>query len=441
MVDVDINELFKARYMSLQCPPSSSQAKEFCEGIITDIKASEVRIRSRKPRDDAAFVRCASLIIADLILGSARGGGGWSYHPMSRSYFSELSFGYVAFKSIIDEMQKLGLVSVSKGRNAADANFTDKVSFRPSLATRIKPTTKMIEKLIGCGISVEAAHKHFPQQLPSNVIEVRGASKRFKGQKIKGRRLKAVKNDAYLQIEEEIKSLNSFLSSFQIEGGAFSGYRRLFNQADHPDFNYNKGGRIYCSGSHSYQELKKQSRQNLKIDGSEIVEIDVNASYLTILHGIKGCELPDGDDIYDIEGIDRRVVKSWIKSTMGHQDFHKRWTPEIKKDLSNEGIRLAKHQTYGFFKAPILEKFPCLAGWGEEDIGWADLMYLESKAIIGTMMEMMLLHASPCLSVHDSIIVRKSDSILASKILIENYQLHCGVIPRLHQQPTPSAVL
>jgi len=142
MVDVDINELFKARYMSLQCPPSSSQAKEFCEGIITDIKASEVRIRSRKPRDDTAFVRCASLIIADLILGSARGGGGWSYHPMSRSYFSELSFGYVAFKSIIDEMQKLGLVSVSKGRNAADANFTDKVSFRPSLATRIKPTTK-----------------------------------------------------------------------------------------------------------------------------------------------------------------------------------------------------------------------------------------------------------------------------------------------------------
>jgi hypothetical protein len=56
--------------------------------------------------------------------------------------------------------------------------------------------------------------------------------------------------------------------------------------------------------------MKKSDRPNLKIDGEPIVEIDINASYISILHGISGYPLPQRDDLYDIGGIDRTIIKA-----------------------------------------------------------------------------------------------------------------------------------
>ena len=48
--------------------------------------------------------------------------------------------------------------------------------------------------------------------------------------------------------------------------------------------------------------MRKAERPNLLINGEAISEIDINASYLSILHGISGYPLPDREDIYDIGG-------------------------------------------------------------------------------------------------------------------------------------------
>ena len=69
--------------------------------------------------------------------------------------------------------------------------------------------------------------------------------------------------------------------------------------------------------------MKQQDRARMRIGGEEVVEIDINASYLTILHGISGFALPDRDDIYDISGIDRVIVKAWITSTIDHHCFQR----------------------------------------------------------------------------------------------------------------------
>ena len=85
-----------------------------------------------------------------------------------------------------------------------------------------------------------------------------------------------------------------------------------------------QGGRIYGVGDYNYQNVRKSDRPNLRIDGEPIVEIDINASYLSILHGISGCPLPERDDLYDIGGIDRTIIKAWVSSTIGHHCFHTR---------------------------------------------------------------------------------------------------------------------
>ena len=80
------------------------------------------------------------------------------------------------------------------------------------------------------GIDKQSATKHFPPQLPEEVIEVRAKSENIRGRKVKGKKLKFAHTAKSRAIEAEIKELNSFLVSFELEGAGFSGYGRLFHK-------------------------------------------------------------------------------------------------------------------------------------------------------------------------------------------------------------------
>ena len=65
--------------------------------------------------------------------------------------------------------------------------------------------------------------------------------------------------------------------------------------------------------------------------------------------------------------------------------------------------------------------FPMLADWPSQRVTWADLMFIESEIVIGTMLELMRSYSAPSFPVHDSIIVRKSDTELAFDILSQQF--------------------
>ena len=98
-------------------------------------------------------------------------------------------------------MEALGLISISKGRNAQAPQF-DK-----GVATSYE-----------AGVRYGSARKHFPQQLPRNVVEVRGKSTTVRGMKTKGKKLKLVHTEKSRAIEADVKSLNSFIVDFELEG-------------------------------------------------------------------------------------------------------------------------------------------------------------------------------------------------------------------------------
>ena len=89
----------------------------------------------------------------------------------------------------------------------------------------------------------------------------------------------------------------------------FSGFRRLFNEGDRADFDYNHGDRLNHADSGGCIRMLKGKRGFIKIDGEGIVEVDINASYLTIMHGLKQQPLPNRADIYAIGDLPREVVK------------------------------------------------------------------------------------------------------------------------------------
>ena len=79
----------------------------------------------------------------------------------------------------------------------------------------------------------------------------------------------------------------------------------------------------------------------------------------------------------------------------------------------------------------VLEFFPFMADWSLGDIGWSDLMFIESEIIISTMLELMNDHNILSLPVHDCIVVRKSDQELAMRTLSEQFYKQTGEVPKL----------
>jgi hypothetical protein len=121
-----------------------------------------------------------------------------------------------------------------------------------------------------------------------------------------------------LELEKQVHDLNEFLDRFEVRGGAHRGYVRIFNQGDRADFDWNKGGRLYSQGDNSYQRMKQTDRLRMTINGEEVCEIDVRASYLTIYHAHCNAPLDLERDPYDLPGLGaatRNVVKLWFVAT------------------------------------------------------------------------------------------------------------------------------
>ena len=102
----------------------------------------------------------------------------------------------------------------------------------------------MVSMTDEAGVHHGSARKHFPQQLPNNVIEVRGKSTSVRSVKTKGKKLKFAHTEKSNAMKANKKSLNKFLAGFDLEGEGFSGYRRLFSNGDLDGFDFQWGGRL-----------------------------------------------------------------------------------------------------------------------------------------------------------------------------------------------------
>ncbi len=177
--------------------------------------------------------------------------------------------------------------------------------------------------------------------------------------------------------------------------------------------------------------MPKEKRSQIKINGESVVEIDINASYLTIMHGLKQQPLPNRADIYAIGDLPREVVKKWFAISFGVKKFHRQWLQGNVKDLKENCPDYRTWMTAKVVEQAVLEYFPFMVDWSSGDIGWSNLMFIESEIIIGTMLELINDHNVPSLPVHDCIIVRKSDQELAMRILSEQFYKQTGLVPKL----------
>jgi hypothetical protein len=442
------SELLDASYAALDSKAATEDARKLVETLCNQITATEERLGRRqhhRVKTAAQFQAAVEAFVADLLRAHAYGNG-LVYRSLRPASFTGKAVSYRTFVTVCELLTEIGLVESWSG-------YQDTVQFEggPKLgynrhATRFRAKQALLDLCAQHGVAVADVDRHFLLPLPEQPLQLRASSSRNGfGEKVRGK-LMPIRRP--IGIEEAVRELNEFLDSFELRGGTHRGYLRVFNNGDHPDFAWNMGGRFYSQGEANYQQMSKDERLRMTIDGEPVCEIDIRASYLTIFYAWNGANLDPHRDPYDLPGLGpdaRPVVKAWFVATFGIDTHLDKWPKQIAADYRARTCRrLSKDYPIARIREKAFEAHPVLARWGQpidvtrmncwqdhpmldrwrdgtRRMGWADLMYLESAAVLYAMQVLRMGHGIPSLSMHDSLIVPVSNRDVAVDAIRKGY--------------------
>jgi hypothetical protein len=414
--------LLSATYASLNCRAVTGEAKALVDQLTSMVEDKEKRRYKRGKSARTSLMRAVAGFLGDLLHAAANEKyRGWVYHAVRPETFSGELVSYRTFSSLAKSLVELGLIEHKPGN-------------RSRVATRFRAKRELLDIAAGCQITPDNCNDNFVAALPRHPIILKTSSQRMRRSKVPGRMMGFERTPQVQALEADMHRLNRFLNGFEISGGRHRGYRRIFNQGDVEGFAWNKGGRLYSQGG-GYQSLKSNARFEMTINGEPVGELDVTASYLTLLHGLSRLPFDPSSDPYELPGIERDIVKGWTVATLGNAGHLRRWPTKQVKDYEEKNSRaFPKKVRARDVRSAMEQKHPVFLTWDDQKISWADLMFAESEAILGTMLTLMDEHGVPSLSVHDSLIVGRRHLELARVILENQYERVCGIKPVLKEK-------
>jgi hypothetical protein len=372
--------------------------------------------------------------VADLLSAcNDHDANGWTWRSLNKSGFTGHAVSFRDFDAVVSAWLACGLLERVTG-------FKETIEFDPGdpirvrgKASRFRATPKLLALCAEHGITPQNVSEHFAYRAPEHPLRLNASSRTVEHWKEPGRPMRYTRTEQTAQLEEPIKELNTFMAQHVISGAMHRWFHRTFNMGDTKDFAWNKGGRLYSDGKGSYQNIPRPERLKMTINGERVCEIDIRASYLTILHALYHVPFQVSAEVdpYQIAGIPRNVVKAWCTVRFGTKGAGTRWPPEAIKKYAedNDGADLGEFRIKDV-EREVCRKFPLMGSWTELKETWADLMWLESEAVVSTVILLMRSEV-PSLPVHDSLIVPASAEAMAKDVLSNNYGHVCGVTPVL----------
>ena len=402
----------EASYLSFSFYPISLNSKSLINKLVELAKPDMGKRKKVSPQ----FINAMELTIPALLRVACDDPNAFLYHSMSPKAFKagengnggdEIKpVGYYPFKAVVDGLSREGFLEVVTGWKECTAPKDSK-----GTATRFRATTKLIDYATEHGVLLEFWSYHFayasrPTSVSDPIILKASSSKDWRNGKLQGvampvdQRLPQVA--AY---GAEVNDLNAYFAGQDIQPAHLHhSFVRIFGEGDKEGADFSKGGRLYSHGiGKGYQNVKKHIRRAMTIRDEPIAEVDLRASYLTILHQRMGVQLP-AEDPYDIPGLPRGIVKTWVSITLGNGGLHKKWPPECKEKYRDaedtEGRDLQADHPIGETQRKIMDHLPLLKDWAKNPIGWGDLQFIESTAVMGAVRTLAFDHDIPALPLH-----------------------------------------
>jgi len=297
------------------------------------------------------------------------------YHPRDSKAFTGELVTHRPFIAAVDGMVALDLLHTRQHSNRPYDWGEDGFSFT-GLAARLWPTQRFLELASEHGVTPDTVRDTFdlefstiPPVLPRHLVERRPLSEPRRSDRKAVRPVQAIipiaGDEAAQQLAEWVAEANAFAAEHDVQGCLPPRWKRIYGPS------WLLGGRWYALGaSGRYQALPKTRRAAITIDGQPTAEIDIQASHLSILLGLLGLGLPDGDP-YEFSALPRSVVKKWITATIGKGTPVVRWAQRALNDQP-ELAGFSPH-TVG---AAVMERFPFMAAPAESVAGPARLAEL-----------------------------------------------------------------
>jgi hypothetical protein len=428
-------ELRSATYAALSAEPTSDLAVSLCQSLAAKLFHQRVRGATRLQ------TKATGAIVADLLERDPDDMGGWLYHSTSPNAFNASPIGYRPFVAAYDAMSAFMVQTVRGTRqytSSALTGGTRQVNW--DRATRFRADPWLRDWFADEGIGYENWGDHFTR-IPQP-IDRQQASIALRP--IRTRRFNGYTFATSLTIDRadpqvgllirQMDRLNEFLEQQDLQPFGPVFLRRIFATEPETQPKWNLGGRLYAVGGENYQNVRKDARSSIKINGEAVTELDVRASHLTLLVGLG--YLPKNvleGDPYEIDGIPRSVVKQWVTMTISHGSRHRAWPKKAREEfLEKHGIDLSKQFPLRTTGDTILLKLPIVGGDNRATLAsWGELQFLESQIILKTLEVLAFDLGVPALPVHDSIIVPQSKADLAASTLKECFKSIGGVEPEV----------
>jgi hypothetical protein len=389
------------------------------------------------------YANAVGAFIADLLAAVERDRSeGWLRCSLKKSDYTGQDVTWRMFDSVRLAFTEAGLIEHKPGYPGMYSGLSNPGPMQGKL-TRYKATPALLAACASHGVTPDTVQEHFRFEpvMPSELVRLTQPSR------------KTPNTPKVDQLRADVGALNAFVSqhhtlthpTIEIK---HLGWVRIFHLADHPDFRWNKGGRLYSypQDAGCYQHLPETERVRMRINGESVVEIDISSSYLSIFYAWCDQQLDTETDAY--EGIlgpmklDREVAKFWINISFGNGSFLSRWDKSLVAELRDrlQGKNISpesfnpKQYPMKVIKERVLQRHPLLQRWGGKVRGrvrdYGDLMFAESEIVIGAMRALMG-RGVPSLPVHDSLIAPASQETLAVETIVGQFMKQIGVKPNL----------
>lgn len=383
--------------------------------------------RAERPSSVAKLTRATGALMADLFDLQSHGSDGRQVpaglHGASRGSFNQerLGFAYDIFISVRDALRSAGLLLVSTGKPHWHPAF-DKFVVRGGDATTYRLTDTAISLAASFGISSDdfGAHWRRTGDQPITIsVDVPRLVLRKNRDRVAGEKMD-VEDWPFSGDEPKVRSilaginqLNDFLAKQTVDGFAFLGLRRIFNNGNQADFDWNKGGRYYSlPGGHLYEAWNADKRRaTIRLNGEAVEEVDLRASHLTLLHALQQRPFDPHDDPYAIPGWPRAVVKAWVSQAIGASNPRPlQWSKAAQADYQAErpGRFLSDEFPIREVGASVTRRHPLLVDLKTCGLGTLDLQYHEAEILRLAMEDLMLNRGIAVLPMHDAIIAPRS---------------------------------
>jgi len=427
--------LREAGQADLTMAPDSNTAISLCESLVVrtvDFElASGLKNRRPRPKDRVAIYTTIGALSADLLRATKNTDSlGCCYRSVGREFHNTLTTRTI-FNRLLPAWERMGLIETSEGFRAVDESGGIPSELR--FATRIRATSRFLEQFAQVGIlpsKVDVDFRHLKNN--ASFVTLSRAAKKQRARHDKfGRVMKPEPSAKYEAIAAAMVEINNRLEAHKFNLQRPPQLRRCFNNGDQPDFDWNMGGRFFSFGKDGYQELSKDCRRKIKIDGEDTVELDVKASHASIAHAVVRSNEPMPDDPYSISDVEREVAKLAVVIAFGLGAQPKQWPTGERGRLAVQlGVPEKSIPAISEVWEKLVASNPFLEVAIEKGVDWSILQYHEAEAL-GIAMTELWRKGIPSLPVHDSLIVPVSKKDVARDLLAFGFEKQVGALPTI----------